>query len=321
MNDHGGPDVLTVSELPDPVPGAHEVVIDVAAAGLNRADVLQRQGFYDPPPGAPAHLGLECSGRIAAMGDEVLGWQVGDEVCALLPGGGYAERVAVDAGSVLPVPAGVPLVDAAGLPEVTCTVWSSVMRTGRLSAGDRFLVHGGSSGIGTFAIQLARAHGAVPYCTARAIKHDNVLALGAERAFDYTATDFVAELRDATAGHGADVILDNIGAKYFDRNVTALARNGRLVIIGFQGGRMVEVDLAALQRKSASVAATGLRVRPLPEKADIIMAVRDQVWPYYVDGTIRPVIHARLPLADAADAHRLLESNAHTGKILLTTAG
>lgn len=318
MNGHGGPEVLSWGDLPDPVPGARQVLIEVAASAVNRADTLQRQGFYEPPPGAPAHLGLECSGRIAAVGSEVTGWQVGDEVCALLPGGGYGELVAVDAGTVLPVPQGVSLVDAASLPEVVCTVWSSVVTVGRLAAGDTFLVHGGSSGIGTFAIQLARARGAVPYCTARAAKHDAVLALGAERAFDYTTTDFVAEMAEATGGHGADVILDNIGAKYFERNLDALARNGRLTIIGFQGGSHLELSLASLMRKSASVSVTGLRPRPIPEKAAIIAAVRDEVWPLFAAGTIRPVVHSRIPMPDAAEAHRLLEASDHVGKIVLT---
>lgn len=314
----GGPDVLEWADVPEPEVGADQVLIDVVAAGVNRADTMQRQGLYPPPPGASPYPGLECSGRIAEVGAEVSGWRVGDEVCALLTGGGYAERVAVPAGCLLPVPAGVSLVDAAALPEVACTVHSTVYGMARLRAGETFLVHGGGSGIGTFAIQLVRALGGVPYCTARAVKHEAVLALGAERAFDYTTEDFVAALADATDGHGADVILDNIGAKYLARNVAALARNGRLVVIGMQGGRKAELDLGELLRKCATVSSAGLRGRPIAEKAAIVAAVREQVWPLVESGAVRPVVHARLPMPDAADAHRLMESSDHTGKILLT---
>ncbi|WP_203659775.1 NAD(P)H-quinone oxidoreductase, partial [Actinocatenispora rupis] len=235
IRESGGPDVLEWSEVPEPAVAGDEVLIEVAAAGVNRADVQQRKGFYPPPPGAPEYPGLECSGTVAAVGVDVTGWSVGDRVCALLPGGGYAERVAVDARSVLPVPDGVSLVDAAGLPEVACTVWSNVGMVARLSAGEVLLVHGGGSGIGTFAVQFARAIGAVPYATARAAKHDTLRELGVEAAFDYTATDFVDEIMSATDGHGADVILDHMGAGYLPRNVQALARNGRLAVIGFQG--------------------------------------------------------------------------------------
>jgi putative PIG3 family NAD(P)H quinone oxidoreductase len=317
-NADGGPEVFEWAEVPDPAPGPGEVVIEVVAAGVNRADVQQRRGLYPPPPGAPDYLGLECSGRIFAVGADVTDWQLGDEVCALLPGGGYAERVAVSADTVLPVPAGVSLRDAAGLPEIACTVWSNLVQVGRLSAGETLLVHGGGSGIGTFAIQLARALGAVPYATARTVKHEALRALGVEEVFDYTTTDFVAALADATGGHGADVILDHIGAKYLTRNVTALARNGRLVVIGFQGGRTAELDLGLLMARNASLTVTGLRARPLPEKAAIVGAVRTHVWPLVTAGAIRPVIADTFPLPDAAEAHRVMESNSHLGKLLLT---
>jgi putative PIG3 family NAD(P)H quinone oxidoreductase len=317
IREDGGPDVLEWAEVPDPVAADGQVLIDVAAAGVNRADVQQRKGFYPPPPGAPPYPGLECSGTIAEIGTGVTGWSVGDEVCALLPGGGYAERVAVDARSVLPVPAGVSLVDAAALPEVACTVRSNVGHVARLSAGEVLLVHGGGSGIGTFAVQYARAVGAVPYATARAVKHDALRALGAEAVFDYTATDFVAELTAATDGHGADVILDHIGMPYLERNLRALARNGRLAIIGFQGGYAGEVDLRLLMGRCAAVSVTGLRARPVEEKADIVADVRETVWPLVAGGRIRPVVYRRVPMADAAEAQRLMESNEHTGKILL----
>ncbi len=313
----GGPEVLEWTEVPEPDLAPGQVLIEVAASAVNRADTMQRQGSYPPPPGASPYPGLECSGRIVEIGADVSGWQVGDEVCALLAGGGYAERVAVSAGCVLPVPEGIPLPDAAALPEVACTVWSNVFEVARLRAGETFLVHGGGSGIGTFALQLARARGAVPYCTARAAKHAALLTLGAERAFDYTAEDFVAALTDATGGHGADVILDSIGAKYLDRNLDALARNGRLAVIGFQGGRRAELDFGKMLGRCVSVSSAGLRGRPLAEKAAIVAAVREQVWPLLSDGTIRPVIDQRIPMVDAADAHRVLERSDHIGKVLL----
>ena len=253
----GGPDSLVVADVPAPTAGPGEVVIDVVAAGVNRADILQRMGFYPPPPGAPAYLGLECSGRIAALGDGVSGWRVGDEVCALLAGGGYAAQVAVPAGSVLPAPAGVDLVDAAALPEVACTVWSNVFLTAALQPGQTLLVHGGSSGIGTMAIQLARAVGARVAVTAgTADKLEVCRELGAEILVNYREQDFVEVLREQTDGHGADVILDNMGAKYLARNVSALADYGRLVVIGLQGGVKGELDLGLLLRKKGAVIAT-----------------------------------------------------------------
>ncbi len=315
----GGPEALVVADVPTPTAGPGEVLIDVVAAGVNRADVLQRMGFYPPPPGAPAYLGLECSGRIAALGAGVTGWRVGDEVCALLAGGGYAAQVAVPAGSVLPVPAGVDLVDAAALPEVACTVWSNVFLSAALQPGQTLLVHGGSSGIGTMAIQLARALGARVAVTAgTADKLEVCRALGAEILVNYREQDFVEVLREQTDGHGADVILDNMGAKYLARNVTALADYGRLVVIGLQGGVKGELDLGLLLRKKAAVIATSLRSRPDAEKAAIVAAVREHVWPLVEAGTVRPIVHGRWPLEDAAEAHRVLEASTHVGKLLLT---
>ena len=315
----GGPDSLVVADVPAPTAGPGEVVIDVAAAGVNRADILQRMGFYPPPPGAPAYLGLECSGRIAALGDGVSGWRVGDEVCALLAGGGYAAQVAVPAGSVLPAPAGVDLVDAAALPEVACTVWSNVFLTAALQPGQTLLVHGGSSGIGTMAIQLARAVGARVAVTAgTADKLEVCRELGAEILVNYREQDFVEVLREQTDGHGADVILDNMGAKYLARNVSALADYGRLVVIGLQGGVKGELDLGLLLRKKGAVIATSLRSRSDAEKAAIVAAVREHVWPLVKAGTVRPIVHGRWPLAEAAEAHRVMEASTHVGKLLLT---
>ncbi|MFF5217740.1 NAD(P)H-quinone oxidoreductase [Micromonospora sp. NPDC000442] len=314
----GGPDVLAWSEVPDPRPGPGEVVVDVRATAVNRADLLQRQGHYPPPPGAPAYPGLECSGVVSATGPDVVGVRVGDQVCALLVGGGYAERVAVPAGQLLPVPAGVDLVDAAGLPEVACTVWSNVVQVARLAAGETLLVHGGGSGIGTFAIQLAAALGATVVATARASKHERLRELGADLLVDYREQDFVEEIRRATDGRGADVVLDIMGASYLGRNVAALAADGRLVVIGMQGGRKGELDLGALLAKRGTVAATALRSRPLEQKAAIVRGVREQVWPLVEAGRVRPVIDRRLPITDAAQAHRLVESNEHVGKVLLT---
>ncbi|TDB78496.1 NAD(P)H-quinone oxidoreductase [Micromonospora sp. KC723] len=314
----GGPEALVWAEVSDPEPGPGEVVMAVRASAVNRADLLQRQGHYPPPPGAPAYPGLECSGVVAALGPGVTGWEVGQEACALLAGGGYAERVAVPAGQLLPLPAGVDLVDAAALPEVACTVWSNVVRLARLGKGETLLVHGGGSGIGTFAIQLGSALGATVVVTARAAKHERLREMGATHAVDYREQDFVEEVRRVTDGRGADVILDIMGASYLGRNVAALADGGRLVVIGLQGGRKAELDLAALLAKRASVAATALRSRPADDKAEIVRGVREQVWPLVEAGTIRPIVDRRLPMADAPEAHRLMESSDHLGKILLT---
>lgn len=314
----GGADALVVTEVEAPVPVAGEVRIRVAAAGVNRADILQRQGNYEPPPGSSPYLGLEVSGTIDALGEEVQGWSVGDEVCALLVGGGYAEQVCVPSGQLLPVPAGVALVEAAALPEVACTVWSNLFDTARLEAGETLLVHGGSSGIGTMAIQLATAMGARVAVTAgSAAKLDFCAELGAQILVDYKDEDFVERLKAETDGRGVDVILDNMGAKYLMRNVESLADGGRLVIIGMQGGIKAELNIATLLRKRGSVIATALRSRSLEQKAAIVAAVREHVWPLVESGRVRPIVHATYPLDDVASAHEEMESSRHIGKILL----
>ncbi|MFJ6389292.1 NAD(P)H-quinone oxidoreductase [Streptomyces sp. NPDC091972] len=316
----GGPEALVWSEVPDAVAGEGEVLVEVVAGAVNRADILQRQGFYNPPPGASPYPGLECSGRIAAIGPGVSGWAVGDEVCALLAGGGYAEKVAVPAGQVLPVPQGVDLKRAAALPEVVCTVWSNVFMVAHLRPGETLLVHGGSSGIGTMAIQLAKAVGAKVAVTAGTPeKLERCAELGADVLINYREQDFVEEVRKATDGAGADVILDNMGAKYLDRNVKALAVNGRLAIIGLQGGAKGELNIGALLNKRAAISATSLRARPLDEKAAIVAAVGEHVWPLLDAGHIRPVVDRELPMSDAAAAHRVVEESGHIGKVLLVT--
>ncbi|WP_431945375.1 NAD(P)H-quinone oxidoreductase [Actinacidiphila sp. bgisy167] len=313
----GGPDALVWAEVPDPVPAEGEVLVDVAATAVNRADLLQRQGFYDPPPGASPYPGLECSGRVAAVGPGVSGWSVGDEVCALLAGGGYAGKVAVPAGQLLPVPKGVGLVEAAALPEVVCTVWSNVFMIAHLRPGETLLVHGGSSGIGTMAIQLAKAVGAKVAVTAgSADKLAKCRELGADLGINYREQDFTAEVREAFGG--ADVILDIMGAKYLGRNIDALAVNGRLAVIGLQGGAKGELDLGRMLAKRAAITATSLRGRPLEEKAAIVAAVREHVWPLLESGVVRPVVDRALPMREAAEAHRLVEASTHVGKVLLT---
>ena len=315
----GGPEVLTVSEIPTPGINADEVLVRVVAAGVNRADLLQRQGNYAPPPGESEIPGLEVSGIVVQVGSRVEGWSEGDEVCALLAGGGYAEHVAVPAGQLLPVPAGISLVDAAALPEVTCTVWSNLVMTAGLQRGDTLLVHGGSSGIGTTAIQIARRFGVRVAVTAgSAAKLERCRELGASILIDYKEQDFVEELRAATDGRGADVILDNMGAKYLPRNVAALATGGRLVIIGMQGGVKGELDIATLLRKRGTVVATSLRARPRAEKAAIVAEVREHVWPLVEAGEVVPVIHGRFPAREVARAHEELDKGTHIGKVLLT---
>ncbi|MFF7675468.1 NAD(P)H-quinone oxidoreductase [Actinacidiphila glaucinigra] len=313
----GGPDALVWAEVPDPVPAEGEVLVEVAATAVNRADLLQRQGFYDPPPGASPYPGLECSGRVAALGPGVSGWSVGDEVCALLAGGGYAGKVVAPAGQLLPVPKGVGLVEAAALPEVVCTVWSNVFMIAHLRPGETLLVHGGSSGIGTMAIQLAKAVGAKVAVTAGSEdKLAKCRELGADLGINYREQDFTAEVRKAFGG--ADVILDIMGAKYLGRNVEALAVNGRLAVIGLQGGVKGELDLGRMLAKRAAITATSLRGRPLEEKAAIVAAVREHVWPLLESGVVRPVVDRTLPVREAAEAHRLVEASTHVGKVLLT---
>ena len=314
----GGPEVLTWTDTEQPTPGPGEVLIKVAASAVNRADLLQRAGQYPPPPGASAIIGLECSGRIAALGPGVSGWGVGDEVCALLSGGGYAEFVAVPAGQVLPVPKGIDLVTAAGLMETVCTVWSNVFMGANLQPSETLLVHGGAGGIGTTAIQLGKAVGARVLTTVgSAAKAELCERLGADRAINYRDEDFVVRVRELTGNHGADVILDNMGAQYLGRNVEALAVSGRLVVIGMQGGRRGELDLGLLMAKRAAVLATGLRARPLGEKSAIVAAVHEHVWPLIADGALTVQADQRFPMADAASAHRLIEGSGHVGKVLL----
>jgi putative PIG3 family NAD(P)H quinone oxidoreductase len=314
----GGPEVLRLEEVPDPVPGPGEVLVGVTAAGLNRADVMQRQGHYPPPPGSPPYPGMECSGRIIELGPEVTGWQVGDEVCALLSGGAYAERVAVPQGQLLPVPDGVSLVDAAALPEATCTIQGTVYQMTHLTPGETFLVHGGAGGIGTFAIQIAKAEGCTVACTAGSPeKLARCRELGADLAISYRDEDFTADVLEFTGWHGADVILDIMGASYLARNLDALASWGRLVLIATRGGGRGEVDLGLMMLKRAPIVAATLRTRTAAEKAEVVTATREHIWPLISAGKVVPVIHAVLPMSEAAEAHRLLDDGSHIGKILL----
>ena len=316
IREPGDPDVLEWTEVPDPVAGSGEVVIEVAASAVNRADLLQRQGHYPPPPGASEILGLECSGTIAEIGEGVEGWRIGDEVCALLAGGGYGEKVAVPAGQLLPLPAEVELIAAAGLPEVACTVWANVVMHAKLSEGDVLLVHGGAGGIGTHAIQVAKALGATVAVTAGSKDRlESCRQLGADLAINYKEQDFVEVLRAETGG--ADVILDNMGAKYLDRNIDALKADGRLVVIGMQGGVKGELNIGKLLGKRVSVYAAGLRSRPLEQKAAIVADVRERLWPLVEQGSVKPIVGQVLPMAEAASAHRVLEEGTVFGKVLL----
>ncbi|MER6948420.1 NAD(P)H-quinone oxidoreductase [Nonomuraea sp. NPDC000554] len=311
ITEFGGPEVLRWQEVPDPRPDQDEVVIEVAASAVNRADVLQRRGFYEPPPGAPPYPGLEVSGTVVEVGTDVEQFTPGDEVCALLAGGGYAEKVAVPWQQVMPMPEGVPLLPAAGLPEVACTVWSNVFMLARLRKGETLLVHGGASGIGTFAVQLAKALGSrVVTTVGSAEKARRLMELGADEVIDYREEDFAEKVQ-------ADVILDIIGASYLSRNIQTLRTGGRLVIIGLQGGGKAEIDLGALLAKRASVHGTALRSRPVEEKGVIVRSVVQNVWPLVSAGAVRPVVYAEVPMEQAAEAHRMLESGEHVGKILL----
>ena len=318
ITEHGDPGVMEWLEVPDPVPGPGEVVIDIAAAGVNRADLAQREGGYPPPPGAPPYPGLEVSGRIRTVGSQVTGWHPGDEVCALLGGGGYAEQVAVPQGQVLPVPETVSVTAAAALPEVACTVWVNVFDLAGLTEGETLLVHGGASGIGTMAIQLAKASGVRVICTAGSPKKlARCRELGADVAINYHTEDFVEAVMAATDGAGADVICDIMGASYLARNVASLATGGRLAVVGVQGGTRAEFDIGALLAKRASVTATGLRVRPPDDKAAIVAGVRAQVWPLISAGKVVPVVDRELPMSQAAVAHQVMAASEHVGKILL----
>ena len=305
-------------QAPDPEPGPGEVLVEVAAAGVNRADLMQRQGAYPPPPGASETLGLEVSGTVAGLGEGTTGWSVGDRVCALLSGGGYAEQVVVPAGQVMPVPAGVDLVEAAALPEACATVWSTVFMAAALRPGEVLLVHGGSSGVGTAAVQIAAGVGArVAVTASTTAKLEACRSLGAGITVDYTREDFVAAVKEATGGRGADVVLDVVGAPYLERNLDVLAADGRLVQLATQGGVRAELDLSVLMRRRLSVLGSTLRARPAGQKAEICASVVEHVWPLVAEGRVRPVVFERVPMEAAARAHEVLETGDHVGKVLL----
>jgi len=314
----GGAEVLRLVERPDPVPREGELLIKVAAAGVNRPDVMQRRGLYPPPPGASDIPGLEVAGTVAALGPSVEGWRVGDRVCALVAGGGYATLCVAPAPQCLPVPPSLDLESAAGIPETFFTVWTNVFDRGRLKAGEAALFHGGASGIGTTAIQLAAARGARVFVTAGT--DDKCRAcerLGAEKAINYTTQDFVTAIRALTAGKGVNLILDIIGGDYVGRNLSALAVDGRLVQIGLQGGVSATLDLGLMMRRRATITGSALRPRSVNEKGEIAAALRREVWPLLEQGRVKPVIDRTFPLGEAAAAHRLLESSGHIGKIVL----
>ena len=314
----GGPEALVPAERPRATMGPDDVLIKVAAAGVNRPDVMQRQGRYPPPPGASDIPGLEVAGTIEETGANVRSWRAGDRVCALVSGGGYAEYCAAPAPQCLPIPRGLDLIQAAAIPETTFTVWTNVFERGRLQQGESILVHGGSSGIGTTAIQLARAFGARVFTTAgSAEKCAACEALGAERAINYRETDFVAAIRDLTGGRGVDVILDMVGGTYLQRNIESLALEGRLVHIGQLGGPKGEINLIPVLRQRLTITGSTLRARSVAEKAAIANAVREHVWPLFESGAVRVLVHQTFPLREAAEAHRLMESSAHIGKLVL----
>ncbi len=316
----GGPDVLKSAERPTPKAGAGEVLIEVAAAGINRPDVLQRQGGYRPPPGASDIPGLEIAGRIVALGPDVTGWRMGDSACALVAGGGYAEFCTAPAAQCLPIPRGLDAVKAAAVPETFFTVWTNVFDRGRLKAGESFLVHGGSSGIGTTAIQLAREFGARVFTTAGSPeKCAACVKLGASRAIDHRREDFVAVVLEATDNEGVDVILDMVGGSYINRNLAVLAVEGRLVQIAYLEGSKAEIDVGSIMMKRQTLTGSTLRPRSVAEKGAIAQALRQKVWPLIEAGKVGPVMFKIFPLAEAAAAHRLMESNSHIGKIVLTT--
>jgi putative PIG3 family NAD(P)H quinone oxidoreductase len=319
ISEPGGPDVLVPGERPMPVPGRGDVLVKVSAAGVNRPDVMQRQGRYPMPPGVTDIPGLEIAGEIVGVGADVHDWRAGDRVCALVAGGGYAEYCVAPAPQCLPIPRGMDAAHAAGIPETTFTVWTNVFERGRLVSGESILIHGGSSGIGTTAIQLARAFGARVFATAgSAEKCAACERLGAERAFDYREVDFVAGVREATGGRGVDVVLDMVAGDYIPRNIEALATDGRLVIIAMLHGSKAEINASPILRNRLTVTGSTLRPRTVAEKGAIARALREHVWPLFESGAIRVVVHATFPLDRAADAHRLMESSAHVGKIVLT---
>ena len=316
----GGPEVLVPAERPRPAPQAGEVLVKVAAAGVNRPDSAQRRGLYPPPPGASDIPGLEVAGTVAETGPSAGEWQVGDQLCALVAGGGYAEYCVAPAAQCLPVPRRLDMVAAAAVPETFFTVWSNVFERGCLKSGESILIHGGSSGIGTTAIQLAHVFGARVLTTAgSAEKCAACERLGADRAINYRETDFVAAVRDATGGRGVDIVLDIVGGEYLTRNIEILAVEGRLVQIGLQGGSSAQLNLAPLLQKRLTITASTLRARSVAEKGTLAAAVKENVWPLLESGAVTPVIHATFPLQSAAEAHRVLESGQHIGKIVLVT--
>jgi NADPH2:quinone reductase len=318
IREPGGPEVLVPVERRRPSPGAGEVLIAVAAAGVNRPDVMQRRGQYPPPPGAPDIPGLEVAGTIEEIGHDVADWRAGDRVCALVAGGGYAEYCIAPAPQCLPIPAGMTFVSAAAIPETFFTVWVNVFERGRLRAGESVLIHGGSSGIGTTAIQLARAFGAHVFATAgSAEKCAACERLGAERAINYRERDFVAAIRELTGGRGVDVILDMVGGEYVARNIESLAVDGRLVQIAVIGGAKAQINLVPVLQRRLTITGSTLRPRPVAEKAAIARALREHVWPLLESRAVAPVIFATFPLRDAAAAHRIIESSEHIGKLVL----
>ncbi|WP_018387705.1 NAD(P)H-quinone oxidoreductase [Ancylobacter sp. FA202] len=315
----GGPEALVPEQRPVPAPGAGEILVKVAAAGVNRPDVMQRKGLYPPPPGAPDIPGLEISGEVVALGAGVTRWQLGDKVCALVSGGGYAQYCLADEGSALPVPAGLSMVEAAALPETFFTVWTNVFDLAGLKAGERFLVHGGTSGIGTTAIQLAKAFGATVFTTAGSAEKCEVCRqLGADVAIDYKTEDFVAVLKEKTGGKGVNVILDMVGGSYIARNYEAAAPQARLVQIAFMEGSKVQIDFMRLMLKRLSHMGSTLRSRPKAEKAAIAASLVEKVWPLIAAGTVKPVLDQSFPLEKASEAHARMETSAHIGKIMLT---
>jgi len=321
ISEHGGPEVMEIKEGETPDPGKGEVLIRVHAAGVNRPDVMQRQGLYAPPPGASPILGLEVSGEVVATGNDVSAWSVADRVCALTNGGGYAEYVAVPAGQCLPVPAGLPVEEAAALPETFFTVWANVFDRAGLKPGESFLVHGGSSGIGTAAIQLAKSLGSKVFTTAgSAEKCAACQSLGADVAVNYTEQDYVKVLKEATDGQGVDVILDMVGGDYVARNLELAAVDGRIASISFLKGSLVEIDMMQILRKRLTVTGSTLRPRSAEAKAGIAEKLRAQIWPLIESGEIKPLIAARFPLADVVESHKLMESSKHIGKIILMVA-
>ena len=316
----GPPDVLKPAERPDPKPGAGDVLIKVAAAGVNRPDVMQRRGRYPPPPGASDIPGLEVSGTIAALGDGVTDWKVGDTVCALVAGGGYATLCVAPAPQCLPVPGSVDLTAAAAMPETFFTVWTNVFDRGRLKSGETVLIHGGSSGIGTTAIQLAVARGAKVFTTAGSDEKCRACEqLGAARAINYRGDDFVEQIQGLTGGRGVDLILDMVGGEYVARNLSALAVEGRLVQIGLMGGDSAPIDFRRILSKRLTVTGSTLRPRSVAEKGQIATALRQEVWPLVEQGRVKPIVYRTFPLKEAAAAHRLMESSEHIGKIVLVT--